>query len=184
MLQGERIYLRLMEEWDVPFKVKWVNDSEVRYALNFDYPISEVGTRQWLNKVALDNSRRDFIVCLRETDQQIGYCGFLDVDLRALKAEIYIGIGEKDYLGQGLAQEIRTVQLDYGFGELGLNKIYSYIWTENKAMIHINKKFGFAVEGILRQDVFSHGEYRDRVIMGLLKKDYLKLDESPIGRSV
>ena len=41
-------------------------------------------------------------------------------------------------------------------------------------MIHINEKFGFKVEGTLREDVFSHGELRDRVVMGLLRSEYLK----------
>ncbi len=177
MLLGDRIYLRLMEEKDIPYKVKWINDPDVRRTLNFDYPISEIGTKQWLNKVVLDGSRKDFIVYLIENDKPIGYAGFLNIDLRASKAEIYIGIGEKKYWGKGLAQEITAVQLEYGFSELGLNKLYIYSWVDNKKMIFIYEKFGFKGEGILRQDVFSHGEFRDRVVMGLLREEYLKLGE-------
>lgn len=173
MLKGNRIYLRLMEERDVPLRVQWINDPEVRETLNFDYPISTVGTRLWLNKVALDNSRKDFIVCLLDNDDAIGYAGFLNIDYKTSKAEVYTGIGEKKWWGKGIATEIKQIQINYGFNELGLNKLYTYIWSENKKMIHINEKFGFKIEGVLRQDKFSHGALRDRVYMGLLKEDYV-----------
>ncbi|NMB40672.1 MAG: GNAT family N-acetyltransferase [Firmicutes bacterium] len=172
MLRGKRIYLRLMEEKDIPYKVKWINDPVVRKTLNFSYPISEVATKQWLSKVALDSSRKDFIVCLKENDNPIGYGGFLNIDPKNSKAETYLGIGEISYWGQGYGREAMQILLNYAFTELGLNKVYSYSWSENKGMINLNKSLGFKIEGKLEQDVFSHGEYRDRVVMGLLKKDY------------
>lgn len=162
-----------MEEEDVPFKVKWVNDPEIRRTLNFDYPVSKIATKQWLNKVALDNSRRDFIVCLINGDAPIGYGGLLNIDRKNSKAESYMAIGEKKHWGKGYAKEIREILLKYAFKELGINKVYSYIWTKNKKMININKNIGFEIEGILKQDVFSHGEFRDRFIMSIFKRDYL-----------
>lgn len=174
MLFGERLYLRLMEESDIPNKVKWINDPEVRRTLNFNYPVSEIATKQWLNKVALDSSRRDFIVCLKENDTPMGYAGLLSIDVKNSKAESYMGIGEKDYWGKGYAKEVRKVLLEYAFKELGLNKIYSYVWTENEKMINLNKSIGFKIEGNLEQDIFSHGEYRNRIIMGILRDNYLQ----------
>lgn len=172
MLIGEHIYLRLMEERDVPCKVKWANDPEVRRTLNFDYPISEVATKQWLNKVALDSSRKDFIVCLIKEDTPIGYGGFLNIDIKNSKAESYMAIGDKNYWGKGYAKELRKLLLKYAFNEIGLNKVYSYVWSQNEKMINLNKMIGFKIEGLIRADVFSHGEYRDRHIMGILKEDY------------
>ncbi|NQS76238.1 MAG: GNAT family N-acetyltransferase [Peptococcaceae bacterium] len=173
MLTGVHVYLRLMEEKDVMCKVKWINDPEVRKTLNFIYPISEIATKQWLNRVASDTSRKDFIVCLKENDKQIGYAGLLNIDIRNSKAESYMGIGEKDYWGKGYAKEIRKILLEYVFLELALNKVYSYVWTKNEKVINLNKAFGFKIEGNLKQDVFSHGEYRDRLLMSLFKSDYL-----------
>lgn len=172
MLKGKRIYLRLMEEKDIPFKVKWINDTEVRRTLNFDYPVSEIATKQWLNKVALNPTRRDFIVCLLENDIPIGFGGLLNIDIKNSKAESYMAIGDKEQWGKGYAKEIRKVILDYAFNELALNKVYSYVWSKNEKMISVNKRVGFEIEGTLKQDIFSHGEFRDRVIMGIFKSDY------------
>lgn len=173
MLIGINLYLRPMEERDVTYKVKWLNDAEVRRTLNFDYPISEISTRQWLVRVATDTTRRDFVACLREDDSPIGYAGLMFIDRKASKAELYVGIGEKQHWGKGYGKEITGIQLAYGFIELGLNKLYTHTWSKNEIMIAINKKFGFEIEGTLRQDVFSHGEFRDRVLMGLLRADYM-----------
>lgn len=172
MLLGKNIYLRLMEEKDIPYKVKWINDPEVRRTLNFDYPISEVSTKHWLNKVASDKSRRDFIVCLIENDEPIGYGGLINIDIKNSKAESYMGIGNKNQWGKGLAKEIRKLILQYAFEELCLNRVYAYVWSKNEKMINLNKSVGFKIEGILEEDVFSHGEFRDRVVMSILKKNY------------
>jgi RimJ/RimL family protein N-acetyltransferase len=174
MLTGKLVYLRLMEEKDVAYKVKWVNDPEIRATLNFDFPISEIATKQWLYKNAINETRRDFIICTLEYDRPIGFCGFLNIDRKNSKAESYMTIGEKDYWGKGYAKEVRNLLLEYAFMELNLNKVYSYVWTNNEKMIKLNENAGFIKEGILVQDIFSHGEFRDRVIMGLLREDYLK----------
>ncbi len=182
MLQESRIYLRLMEEKDIPYKVKWINDPEVRRSLNFDYPISEIGTKHWLNQVALDNGRRDFMVCLIENNVPIGYGGLLNIDMKNSKAESYMGIGDKDYWGKGYGKEVRQALLRYAFQELGLNRVYSLVWSKNERMINLNIKVGLEIEGLLKADVFSHGEYRDRYIMSILRETYLDItNESTDG---
>lgn len=161
-----------MEEKDVPYRVKWINDPEIRHTLNFDYPISEIGTKKWLHSVAGNPTRRDFIACDVETDKPIGYGGLLGIDIKNGKAESYMGIGEKNLHGKGVGFEIRKILLDYAFNELDLNKVYAYVWKENTPMIKLNEKVGFQIEGLLRQDILSHGEKRDRYIMGILKNEY------------
>lgn len=167
-----------MEEKDVPYKVKWINNSEFRHTLNFDYPLSEIGTRKWLQSVAGNPSRKDFIVCEKNTDLPIGYGGLIGIDYKNRKAESYMGIGDLDFQGKGLGVEIREALLDYAFDELNLNKVYSYVWEENTPMLELNKKVGFQIEGLLREDILSHGELRSRYIMGILKEEYQTYRES------
>jgi len=182
MLTGEKVYLRLMEERDIPYKVKWINNPEIRTTLNFDYPISELGTRKWLNTVSTNPSRKDFIIVHRVKNQPIGYTGLINIDTKSSKAEIYTGIGEKQFQGKGLAYESRIVLLRYAFFELSLNKVYAYNWVENDAIVHLNKKVGFKIEGTLKEDIFSHGELRDRYIMSIFKRDFLK--KYPCSRDI
>ena len=87
---------------------------------------------------------------------------------------LFRSIGVKNLHGKGIGLEIRKLLLDYAFLELGLNKVYAYVWKENKPMIKLNEKVGFQIEGLLREDVLSHGEKRDRHVMGILKEEYIQ----------
>lgn len=171
MIKGDNIYLRLMERRDVPYKVKWISDPDVSRTMFFQ-EISELGTEQWLIKVTSDNTRNDFMICDLETDNPIGFASVVKIDLRNSKAETYLCIGDKKYWGRGLGTEAKILLLKYVFVDLGLNRIYSYNWAENKSMIKINEKLGFTLEGQLRKDTFANGEYKDRVIFSMLKEEY------------
>ncbi|GAB1476488.1 GNAT family protein [Bacillota bacterium] len=172
MLMGERIYLNLMEEKDIPDKVRWINDPEISQTLTLGYPLSIIGTKKWLDSVASDSSRRDFIVFLIENDLPIGYGGFINIDFKNSKAETYMAIGQKEYWGKGYAGDIRRTLTEYAFKELGLNLIYSYVWSRNEKMINLNKKFGFSTDAVLKDDIYSHGEFRSTCVMSLLKREY------------
>lgn len=172
MIKGENTYIRLMEEKDVPYKVQWVNDEEIRKTQNLDFPISKIGTMEWLHSITSNSTRKDFIICSKVDNVPIGYCGLVNINLKNSKAESYLGLGDKNYWGRGHASEARRLILDYAFDVLDLNKVYSYVWDENEKMKHINKKVGFKIEGLLRDDIFYQGEYRDNVLMGVLKDEY------------
>src|SRR5690625_776984 len=174
MLYGKKVYLRLMEDRDVPYKVRWINNPEVRDTLNFDYPISEVGTRKWLHNVAGNPSRRDFFVCKKSNDEPIGFGGLINIDYKNSKAESYMAIGELSAQGKGYGYEIRKLILEYAFHELNLNKVYAYVWEQRVVMYHIKQKAGRKVEGLLLEDILSHGEFRNRYVMGIFKDEFLQ----------
>lgn len=163
-----------MEESDVEHKVNWFNDEEVRKTLNVEFPISVIGTKKWLHHVTQNPKRKDFIICSVSDDMPIGYIGLVNIDLTNHKAESYLGIGNKHYWGKGHASEARRLILDYAFDELALNRVYSYVWSENQTMQHINKKVGFKIEGTLRDDIYYQGKYRDKVLMSVLKSEYIR----------
>ncbi|WP_026897144.1 GNAT family N-acetyltransferase [Daejeonella oryzae] len=173
MINSKNIYLRPMEIADVRIKVKWLNDEQVRKTLGFsDYPVSLLATEAWLKKVAGDSKRKDFMLCLQENDEPIGFCGIKNIDLVNLKAESYLGIGNIDYWGKGIGLETKKVLLDYSFNFLNLNKVYSYHQADNEAMIKINLKLGAQREGLLREEIRLEGEMKDMVLMSVLRKDY------------
>lgn len=172
MLIGDKVYLRPMETEDVDYKVNWVNDDEIRKTLVFfDFPVSKVATEQWLKKAAIDQTRKDFIVCLKSDDAPIGFAGLTHIDYKNLKAESYMGIGEKKYWGKGLGYDLKKTLLNYAFRHLRLNKVYSYHLTDNQPMIRINLKLGGRKEAILREDVFYNGSLKDRVLISVLKNE-------------
>jgi RimJ/RimL family protein N-acetyltransferase len=180
MLYGERIYLRAIEERDVPIRAASFNDPEVRAELHVLYPFSEVATREWLRRVAADEHRKDFAICLLQDDRTIGFTGLVDINWRHAKAENYLVIGDKATWGKGLGKEATRLVLEYGFRELRLNRVYAY--TTNERFARLAKSLGYGVEGVLRGDIYSSGKFHDRTMLAITAADYQAIyGDAPVG---
>lgn len=172
---GRKIYLRGVEKEDLPKRVEWINDPVVQRTLNFQYPLSLAKVEKWLSAVAGDTTRRDFSICTRDDHRYIGFGGFLSIDPLVRKAEMYVTIGDRKYWGAGYGHDAYEVCCRFGFLELGLNRIYGYLLPFNKKSVRLVERLGWKVEGLLRQDSYSHGEFRDRLVMAVLREDWLRL---------
>src|ERR1700744_5099724 len=74
----------------------------------------------------------------KETGEYIGWCG-----LKFLEKEGYTDLGYrllKRYWGKGYATESAKASLDYGFHQLGLDKIVGRAMKENVASINVFNK--------------------------------------------
>ncbi len=72
--------------------------------------------------------------------------------------------------GTGSLMEYLT--LEYVFGVLKLHKIYCEVLAFNTPVIKLHQKFGFVVEGIMRQHHQVEGEFIDIHQLGLLQAEW------------
>ncbi|WP_162623075.1 GNAT family N-acetyltransferase [Billgrantia lactosivorans] len=179
-LHGCSIYLRPVEHDDSVHRVAWLNDPEINRTLDFELPVGEAMTREWIRRVSADGTRRDMTVCDLTSRQPIGWGGLLAIDWRHRKAESYLGIGDKHYWGTGVAGQVRLLLLELAFDVMGLNRVYSTVWVENLAMQRLNERAGLRREGVLRAHKYAHGQYRDYVVYGILRSDY-ESDKQAVG---
>lgn len=172
MWQGVRISIRKFEKADIPKKVEWINNPENNQFLHYDIPISITGTEKWFDSHVNDTNRFDAVM---EADGvPVGTIGLLSIDRKNSKAEYYVAMGETSYKGKGVAKEASRLILQYGFEELGLNRVYLYTEIDNISAQKLFERVGFTKEGVIRQDIVSHGKYVDRVAYGYLKEDWDK----------
>ena len=139
------ITVRRFEKNDIPKKVEWINDPRNNLFLHYDIPISIEKTERWFES---------------------------HIDQKNKCAEYYIAMGDVDYKGKGIAKEASRQIIQYGFEHFGLNRIYLFTESENIAAIRLFEKVGFIREGLLRQDIVSHGKYVDRFVYSILRKDW------------
>lgn len=167
-----KVKIRRFEREDIPKKVEWINNSENNQFLHYDIPLSVVGTEKWFDSHRGEENRYDAVI---EADgMPVGTIGLINIDRKNNKAEYYIAMGEVAYKGRGVAKEASRLLLQYGFGELGLNRIYLFTETRNVAARKLFEKIGFVREGLIKQDLVSHGKYVDRIAYGLLRRDWNK----------
>ena len=165
-----KVTIRAFEKQDIPKKVEWVNNPENNRFLHYDLPLSIEKTEKWFDAHRNDKSRFDGVI---EADGvPVGTIGFLNIDHKNGKAELYIAMGETAYKGRGISAEACRLLLKMGFCQLDLNRIYLFTETGNTAAQSLFEKVGFVREGVIRQDVISHGSYADRVLYGMLKEEW------------
>lgn len=172
MLLEMKTTIRKFERSDIPKKVEWINNPANNQFLHYDIPICVEKTEKWFDSHKGDNTRFDAVI---EVDGvPVGTIGLLCIDEKNSKAEYYIALGDTNYKGKGVAKEASKLILNYGFENLGLNRIYLFTEAENVSAQKLFERVGFVREGIIRQDIFSHGKYADRVAYGFLREDWNK----------
>jgi len=64
--------------------------------------------------------------------------------------------------------------INFGFTEMNLNRIQALVFPDNIASLELLKKIGFKQEGLLKEYAFFRGEFKDLIIVSLLKDEYMK----------
>ena len=78
----------------------------------------------------------------------------------------------RPHWGQGYLSEALQLLLDYGFDELGLNRIEADVDPRNEASAKALQRLSFHHEGKLREHWFVNGQVRDTALYGLLCSDW------------
>ncbi len=172
MLKGKTVYLRLLGQDDLKDRVAWINDEENIQTLLFDWPTSYEKTMKWFSNVVFDSTKLNLSIVDKETNELVGMTGLLNIDRINHHAQLYITIGNRNYRGRRLPDEVIPLVLEYGFTELELKKIYLYTLPNNERARHVYERNGFRHDGILRQQVYCRGKQQDLYVHSILKSEF------------
>ena len=157
---------------DIPFKVEWINNPLNNKYLHYDLPLEVTKTENWFDNNKDRTDRYDATIVVDNIP--VGLIGILGIDYKNKKGEYYITLGNRDYLGKGVAKDASRLILEYAFESIGLNKIYLYTEFDNLGAQKLFEKVGFIREGLLKEDMFSKDKYIDRYVYGITKNDFAK----------
>ncbi|MCX7086784.1 MAG: GNAT family N-acetyltransferase [Methylococcales bacterium] len=122
----------------------------------------------------------------------IGIANLVDINLSHRRAEILIGIPEVSnrYSGAGLTATLLV--MDFAFNRLRLNKLLTFIYSDNAASIKNNVSLGFSRESYLKQHL-KHpetGQYIDLCGNAIMADEFhsnkrlAKLSQRLLGRDI
>jgi len=174
-----RVYLRAFELDDYKLINKWRKDNEITKFLGGNkYFISSERDRKWIEEKIFDNKTSNYLaICLKDSEEMIGYLSIINIDWRNRNAEWGgIIIGNKEHQRKGYSKEAAYLMLDFIFNELGMNRFYGYWLESNKASIQMGLKLGFKQEGILRECIYKNGKYNNLLLLSILKKEFEKFE--------
>jgi len=166
----------LTEKHVSPF-YDWLNDKEsIKYSLSAFQKINSPGEVDlWFKSILEDKKNLNLGIFLKGSNQLIGYAGICSTSNLNKSGEYFIFIGEKTLWGKGIGSEVTRQIQRIAFFEKGLNRLMLTVSEHNIGGVKAYKKAGFIPEGKLRQACFRDGVFHDKIIMSVLKDEYLKL---------
>jgi len=172
---NDPIYLRALETSDLERCHKWHNDRTLYETLVGYFHFISQGTEQaWLDgRRAFLANEINLAICIKGSDEHVGNIYLREIDWISRCARLGIFIGDSKERSKGYGQSAIRQLLSYAFTDLGLKRIYLDVLADNRAAIHVYEKFGFRVEGRLKNHVFKQGGWKDLIVMGLCAEDYL-----------
>jgi RimJ/RimL family protein N-acetyltransferase len=114
-----------------------------------------------------------FTICPLGETRGIGNVSLRDVDRENGSAELAIVISDRDFLSRGYGTDAVRCIVDFGFGELRLERIFLHVFDYNARARRSYEKAGFAVDAILRHARFHHGVHHDVHLMAILRDEWL-----------
>ncbi|MBS1586432.1 MAG: GNAT family N-acetyltransferase [Bacteroidetes bacterium] len=114
----------------------------------------------------------NFILIDKVRNKFIGRCGFHTWYVPHSRAEIGYQMNSDADKKMGYMSEAMCAILAYGFRELGLNRVEAFVGRHNPASQRLLEKFGFKLEGVMREHYCKNGVIEDSLCYSLLKNEY------------
>ena len=169
-LQTERLTLRAYAPSDIPALMPLIGAREVAATtLRIPHPFTDSDARSFMTATQeelANGSALRLAVVLRGSDTLCGGAGLrIEPDHRRAELGYWIGV---PYWGNGYATEAARAIVNYGFGTLGLHRIFASHFGNNHASARVLTKIGMRHEGSLRAHVLKWGEFLDLEMYGML----------------
>jgi RimJ/RimL family protein N-acetyltransferase len=172
-MQGKLVRLRGYEKSDAEALVRWFSDEEVtRWLGPMNVPITRAKQEQFIEMAAASGDDAKYFAIETLEGKLVGDCGLRGIDWKSRKAEFFITIGEKPLWDKGLGSDALRIVIRLAFDKMNLNRLWLTTLVDNPRAVRCYEKCGFVREGLLRQESYVDGKYRDVFMMGLIRADY------------
>lgn len=155
------VSLRPAESHDAGLVHGWLSVPATRNAFYTAFPESIEGITE-----LLEDHRSRFCLILAE-GKPVGLIGGSVDEASAPKIEMRKLVGEADWRGKGVGKRATMLWLHLMFARHGINKVFLHSLDTNIRNINLNSRFGFELEGILRDEHNINGRFVDVLRMGL-----------------
>jgi len=177
MLKGKKVSLHAVERADLQQLRDWRNNPDFRKYFREYRELNMQQQEQWFEKsVVDDNNTQMFVIRKKEDNELIGCCGLIYINWVHRNADLSLYVGWEDtYIDEeGYAEESCKILLDYGFNELGLNKVWTEIYEFDDKKKALYDKLSFQQDGLLRDNYWYDGKWCDSRILSLLSHENYK----------
>jgi RimJ/RimL family protein N-acetyltransferase len=175
LLEGERVRFRPLEDGDLDDLVRWWRDPSwavLQQLIAKPRPAASV--REMFREWSASERAGDvgFSVVDRESGALVGHVTLFGAALPVRAATLAVMIGS-EHVGNGFGTDAVRLLTDYGFREMGLNRIELRVHAFNDRARAVYGRVGYVEEGVRRDATFHDGLFHDEVVMSVLAREWL-----------
>jgi [ribosomal protein S5]-alanine N-acetyltransferase len=172
-LETERLILRAPSLADADSVKAVVNHPDIaKMTLNIPYPYPDDGAIRWISNLQSSEAMHyNFLITMKDNGTMMGGIGIHPHE-RFKRAEIGYWLG-LDFWNKGYATEAARRIIDFGFEELGLERIEAQFFPENPASRRVMEKSGMQFEGIMRNYLQKDNINKDNGVCAIIRQDWV-----------
>ena len=169
-LSGERVTLRPVRREDHPDILRWQNDPEVAWWMDYErtFTLEDIHESE-------ENARREghpFLIEMAD-ERGIGRIGLNGFSERDRTCSLYVFIGERDVWSMGYGTDAMRLLLAWGFETFDLYLAQLWSLATNARAIRAYEKVGFRIDGVLRErSLKSDGKRYGRTYMSVTRNEF------------
>jgi RimJ/RimL family protein N-acetyltransferase len=172
-VQGWRLHLRELQQGDARALHDVCGDAEATRHLSLT-PRSLGQCEAIIASAASDAAaepRTVYMLAVADTANQLVGAARLGIDDRPHSAQLGFAL-RPDLWGQGYGAETVDLLLEFGFGRLGLARLWGARAPDNLASQRVMTAAGMVEEGRIRRHLFTRGAWRDSVVHSILDDEW------------
>ena len=164
----------LLKPVDTPELIRlvagWLADKDNHQWLDFGDGRQSLSA-EWLKIVMQRGTHVIRVFTADDTDTPIGVAGFSNVNPHFQTGTYWVVLGDKSQAGRGYASRATSRMLTFGFTELGLSAIQTWI-VEHNPSVQVAERVRFRFVGRQRQCHVIDGRSYDRLWYDLLPSEH------------
>jgi len=173
LIEGNNVNLRALEIEDLPKLKDWRNKKHVKKSTREYRLLNAIHQKDWFESIHRNNPPKEIMFgILNKKRKIIGVTGLTHIDWKNRNSEISIYFSNEGWQTKKEASEVLNLVMEYGFGELNLNRLWVEIYGNMKENVKLFEKMKFFKEGILRQRVWRNKKWWDSFIYSKLAREY------------
>jgi UDP-4-amino-4,6-dideoxy-N-acetyl-beta-L-altrosamine N-acetyltransferase len=164
------VSLKSVDEQDIELIRQWRNSDLINNVSFSNQHISAEMQKAWFEKISKDSNAMHWIIIA--DNNPVGYASVKNIDIKNSRCEFAsLYIGEPAMLGSGIGAIAEYFLIEYVYNNLNVKKIFCEVLETNPKVIRLHKKFGFDVEGILKNH-YKKDRFISVYILALFKENW------------
>jgi [ribosomal protein S5]-alanine N-acetyltransferase len=168
-LTGGDVTLRTIEEEDLEFLQRAVNDPAVWRPIGRSTPLNAAQEREFFKNVVCADDSIHLLVVADSTP--VGTVGLDPTDRERRSAELGHWIDPEHHRG-GYGSDAVELVVEHGFDQLDLHRIRARVFEFNDASKRLLESVGFTQERVHRDAEFVDGAFQDTHWYGVLEDEW------------